>query len=89
MSATKSRRLMVLPQAAHMSQAEAILLLKDQVFKDARAAGWLAPCARKPGGGSVYYATAHVMDVSLRIAGGEYPGEKDEGRRMKDEGRAA
>lgn len=82
----RGKRMSLLPQPAHMSGAEAKLILKDQVFKDAVAAGWLRECARKPGGGSVYYATADVMDVSLRIAGGEYPGEVAEtGRRGDNE----
>lgn len=68
----------LLPAPAHLSQAEAKLVLKDQVFKDAIGAGWLRECARKGGGGSVYYATADVMDVSLRIAGGEYPEPRDD-----------
>lgn len=81
MSARRSR-LTMLPVPAHMSQAEAMLFLKDQVFKDARDAGWIAPCARKASGrgkDSVYYATADVVFVSERIACGEYP-QKQEGR---------
>lgn len=83
MSAKPKSRLTLLPTPEHMSQAEAVLYLKRQVFDDAVAAGWLAPCARKKsarGKDSVYYATRHVQDVSLRIAGGEYPVPKDEGR---------
>jgi hypothetical protein len=85
MSATNKpkSRLTLLPVPEHMSQAEVILYLKRQVFTDATEAGWLAPCARKKSGrgeGSVYYATREVQDVSGRIAAGEYPQAKEEGR---------
>lgn len=71
-----SAKLSKFSEPAHMSQADAIRYLQRQVFADAVAARWLAPCVRKPGRGkdSVYYATRDVKDVSLRIAAGEYPG---------------
>lgn len=72
---SKKARFTLLPVPEHMSQAEAILYLKRQVFDDACAAGWLKPCVRKPGKGrdSVYYATRTCQEISLRIANGEYP----------------
>lgn len=76
MSARAKTRLTILPVPEHMSQAEVILYLKRQVFDDATEAGWLKPCARKAslrGKDSVYYATRMVIEVSERIAAGEYP----------------
>lgn len=63
----------------HMVQAEVIEYLRRQVFDDAVAACWLTPCLRKPGRGkdTVFYRTRDVEDVSLRIAGGEYPQRKE------------
>lgn len=78
----KKARTALFPPPAFMSQAEAILRLKRQVFDDAVAAGWLAPCSRKKsskGKDSIFYALAAVQDVELRIVGGEYPGQ-EEGR---------
>lgn len=73
----KLKRKALFPPPAHMSQAEAIEYLKRQVFEDALKAGWLRECARKPGGGSVFYAFRDVMEVSERIANREYPGTKN------------
>jgi hypothetical protein len=75
-SAKPKTRLTLLPTPEHMSQAEVILYLKRQVFDDAVAVGWIRPCARKSslrGKDSVYYATRMVIEVSERIAAGEYP----------------
>ena len=68
-----------LPTPHHMTQAEVIAYLHEGVLKDAAAAGWLKPSARKVGRGrdSVFYATRDVEDVSLRIASGEYPTAKN------------
>lgn len=64
-----------MPKVHHMTQSEVIDYLRRQVFEDAVASGWLKECARKPGAGrtTVFYATADVELVSLRISGGEYP----------------
>lgn len=78
------------PPPAHMTQAEVILYLHKQVFRDAVAAGWLAPAVRKTSGhgvGSVFYRWADVQDVSLRISGGEYPGEGAEDPVKRGRGR--
>ena len=69
----KLKRKALFPPPAHMAQAEVIEYLKRQVFEDALEAGWLRECARKPEGGSVFYAFREVQEVSERIARGEYP----------------
>ena len=76
-------RQQMFPPPAHMAQAEVIEYLRKQVFNDARGAAWLVPCVRKPGKGkdSVFYRTTDVVDVSLRIAAGEYPTIDQEARR--------
>ena len=66
------RRAVMFGAPRHMSQREASDFLLRQVFEDARMAGWLKPCARKPGGG-VFYARADVEAVSARLVAGEYP----------------
>ena len=64
----------LLPVPAHMSQTEVDAYLRKQVRVDAEKAGWLAACTRSGGRtGTVFYATQHVVEVSARIAGGEYP----------------
>lgn len=71
------KRKQLLPKMHHLTQSEAAALLRRVVLEDALSAGWLSPCVRKPGGrAAVYYRTADVEDVSLRIASGEYPGEE-------------
>lgn len=65
-----------LPTARTCSKAEAKELLRQQVFNDAVAAGWLKPVAKKPNLKDVdteIYAVADVQDVENRILRGEYP----------------
>ena len=70
-------RATLLPMPQHMTQTEADDYLRKQVRVDAEAAGWLHSCVRKPGQkGTVFYATAMVVEVSRRIAAGEYPVKK-------------
>lgn len=71
----KSKR-STLPDALICSQAEAIELLREQVFKDAIGAGWLQPCATKPNkkdADTKIYSVAAVQAVARRILAGEYP----------------
>ena len=74
-----AKRKQLFPTPAHMTQSEAIEFLRRQVFEDAVEAGWLKPCVRKPGRGkdTIFYAFVSVNDVSLRIAAGEYPEQKE------------
>ena len=72
-----------LPDALICSQAEAIELLRRQVFDDAIAAGWLKPCAEKPNTSDVptkIYSVADVQLVAKRILTGEYPSKKGAGK---------
>ncbi|WP_198141202.1 hypothetical protein [Verrucomicrobium spinosum] len=65
-----------LPLTKVLTQAEVIVLLTRQVFEDARSAGWLEPCCRKPTArseGREFYAVAAVEDVQNRMLAGEYP----------------
>ena len=73
-----AKRKALFPPPAHMTQSEAIEFLRRQVFEDASSSGWLKPCARKEGRGrdSVFYAFRDVLEVSERIAAGEYPGKE-------------
>ncbi len=74
-------RMTLLPMPQHMSQTEVDAYLHKQVRLDAEGAGWLHSCVRKPGQkGSVFYATALVIEVSRRIAAGEYPTPKEGGK---------
>ena len=65
-----------LPETLICSQAEAIELLRRQVFDDAIAAGWLAPCVKRPterDNDTKIYSVADVQLVARRILAGEYP----------------
>jgi hypothetical protein len=65
----------LLPAPEHVTQADADALLHKQVRVDAERAGWLRPCAQKPGHRrSLFYRTFDVREVSRRISEGEYPG---------------
>lgn len=68
-----------LPQARLCTQAEAIALLKRQLFEDAIAAGWLKPCCvrqNKVDRPTKLYAVKDVQAVEEKVLAGEYPNVK-------------
>lgn len=57
-------------------QAQAFRVVGQQVMRDALAAKWIHPRARKEGRGraaKVIYAVTDIRDIENRILGGEYP----------------
>jgi hypothetical protein len=76
MVTTRISKRPTLPQARTCSQAEAIQILRRQLFEDAEAAGWLSPCATKPNkkdAPSKIYSVAEIQLVETRVLAGEYP----------------
>lgn len=72
-----------LPETLICSQAEAMELLRRQVFDDAVAAGWLSPCATRAterDAATKIYAVSEVQAVARRILAGEYPGAVRKGK---------
>lgn len=60
-----------------LTSGEASALLGRQVFEDARAAGWLAPCVTKENERNrrPFFTAAAVRAVEDRMSEGEYPGQ--------------
>lgn len=68
----------MLPQRRICKRAEAMLFLGQQLFKDAEAAKWIAPCSTKPGKtdrkeAAVFFRVSDLLAVEDRVARGEYP----------------
>lgn len=61
-------------------RSEAMRRLGRGVFQDAVLAGWLKPCAVKPGTkrpkASIFYNVKDILAVEKRVLGGEYPPRK-------------
>lgn len=74
----KPDRKAALPEARTCTQAEAIALLRRDLFDAAVKAGWLQPCCEKlseRGTVKKIYAVAAVRQVEARVLAGEYPGQ--------------
>ena len=60
-----------------MRRSQAIRRLGQQLYRDAVRAGWLVPCAIKPGlkreVASRFFAAKDVVMIEKRLLKGEYP----------------
>lgn len=60
-----------------VKKSEAIRMLNRVIYQDAVKAGWLKPCAIKPGknrpNASIFYRLEDIESVENRILKNEYP----------------